>query len=154
MRSVHTKYPAYNIKCSSQKRRKRGITPQGEPWRKNKRLRVCLLFMQMLYIKFQHSSSNHLLPTIMHFYRIKNLKIGYVQKSKKVTKVKLIMPKSHLYLQTITKKAAKSQFDRYKTVWGVAQTKYPSVVEFPSWKRGNNSARRTTMEKRKKYGSA
>ena len=36
---------------------------------------------------------------------------------KKITKIKLtIMPKSHAYLQTITKKAAKFQTDRYKTV--------------------------------------
>ena len=57
-------------------------------------------------------------------------------KKKKKKNIKLtIMPKPHL--QTITKGPAKFQIDRYKTVGGVARTRYPpSVVKCLSRKRG------------------
>ena len=47
------------------------------------------------------------------------------------------MPKSHAYLQTMTERPAKFQIDQYKTVWGVARTRYsPSVDKYLSRKQG------------------
>ena len=51
---------------------------------------------------------------------------GQVQKLKKVTKIKMmIMSKPHIHLQTMTKGPAKFQINQYKTVGGVAHTRYP-----------------------------
>ena len=48
-----------NYRLSLNACRKRGTTPQVEPRRKNKTIRVRLFFMLMLYIKIQDFSSNH-----------------------------------------------------------------------------------------------
>ena len=54
-----------------------------------------------------------------------------VQKSKKVTKIKLtIMPKAYAHLETMTKGPAKLQIDRYKS-WSCAH-KVPTVMHFNS----------------------
>ena len=62
------------------------------------------------------------------------------QKSDKNKLTVLLMPQVHL--QTIKKEPVKFQSDQYKTVGGVALTRYlPSVAKCLS-KEGNNSARR------------
>ena len=49
---VHTRYPLSSNAC-----RKSGITSQGEPRRKNEKIRIRLFFMLMLYITFQDPSA-------------------------------------------------------------------------------------------------
>ena len=51
-------------------------------------------------------------------------KDGKVQKSKYVTRVKVMIMRSNAYLQTMAKGPANFQIVRYKTVGRVAHTKY------------------------------
>ena len=41
-----------------------------------------------------------------------------------------IIPKQHVYFQTVTKTPVKFQKNRYKTVGGVAPTRYPMSIHF------------------------
>ena len=64
---------------------------------------------------------------------VKSQKNGYVQLAKKVIKNNLrIISKPHAYLQTMYKTPVKFQKNRYKTVGGVAHTRYPLSIHFDS----------------------